>query len=165
MNLLGSIRRGPPQRTLDCRWNNVISVSRRQVKKMTYSDVQRRDNLDVRLLPRADVFQEKNLFTASCRAIIKALLIAVIQDLQKQVIQRVNKQELGWRNKYNIHLMSGVSQKQIYRECGFLDKLIEYGIIEKRPSQSRWGKQKHQYRLCFSYATLSEDILGLGLQS
>jgi hypothetical protein len=132
---------------------------------MTYSDVQQRDNLEVRMLPRVDVFQEQNPLAESCRAIIKALIIAVFQDLQKQVIQRVNKQELGWRNKHNIHLMSRVSQKQIYRECGFLDKLVEHGIIEKRPSQSRWGKQKHQYRLSFSYVTLSEDILGLCLQS
>ena len=126
---------------------------------MTYSDVQQRDILEARILPRVDVIQEQNPIAAFCRAIIKALIIAVFQDLQKQVIQRVNKQEIGWRNKYNIHLMSGVSQKRIYKEYGILDRLVEWGIIEKRPSQSRWGKQKHQYRLSFSHMMQGEDIL------
>jgi len=125
---------------------------------MTYTDVQQRDILKVRILPRVDVFQEQNPLAESCHAIVKALMIAVFQDLQKNVIQRINQQEIGWRNKYNIHLKSGISQKQIYRECGILDRLVKQGIIEKRPSQSRWGKQKHQYRLSFSHVIQDEDL-------
>jgi hypothetical protein len=82
-------------------------------------------------------------------AIISALTLAAFQDIQKHTVARINNQEFGWRNKYNIHLMSGVSQKQIYNECGVLEELIKKGVIEKRHSQSRWGKQKHQYRLSF----------------
>ncbi|TFG31374.1 hypothetical protein EU528_06365 [Candidatus Thorarchaeota archaeon] len=84
-------------------------------------------------------------------AIIAALILAVFQDIQHHNFTTVNTQELGWRNKYNIHLLSGVSQKQIYKECGVLEKLIEKGVLEKRPSKSRWGRQKHQYRYSFSY--------------
>jgi len=84
-------------------------------------------------------------------AIIAALILAAFQDIQHHNVATVNTQEVGWRNKYNIHLLSGVSQKQIYKECGALEKLIEKGVLEKRPSKSRWGSQKHQYRFSVSY--------------
>ncbi|MGY5859741.1 MAG: hypothetical protein RTU63_10250 [Candidatus Thorarchaeota archaeon] len=126
---------------------------------MTYSDVQQRENFEAIVFSQVDVIQEQNPIAAFCHAIIKALIIAVFQDIQKQAIQSVNEQEIGWRNKYNIHLMSGVSQKQIYKEYGILDRLIERGSIEKRPSQSRWGKQKHQYRLSFSLMKQGEGSL------
>jgi len=84
-------------------------------------------------------------------AIVAALILAAFQDIQHHNVATVNTQKVGWRNKYDIHLLSGVSQKQIYKECGVLEKLIEKGVLEKRPSKSRWGRQKHQYRFSFSY--------------
>lgn len=120
---------------------------------MTLSDIQSVDIQVTRLISQVD---DNELYCA----ILESLIIAVFQDLQKQTI-RVDRQELGWRNKYNIHLISGVSQKQIYKECGVLEDLIEQGIIEMRPSPSKWGKQKHHYRLCLS-KWLQSDFSRLG---
>ncbi len=81
------------------------------------------------------------------RDIIVSLILAIFQDLRQQQSANIDIDKLGWRNKYNIHLMSGVSQKTIYNEYGILEKLMVDGIVERRSSQSRWGQQKYQYRL------------------
>ncbi len=126
---------------------------------MNYYDVQEMVNIEPMLVSESLLSQETSLAdsTQICNAIIAALILAVFQDLQKQAAVGINKKELGWRNKYNIHLMSGVSQKQIYKEWGVLERLIEVGVIEKRPSQSNWGKQKHHYRIDI-------DSIGLSLR-
>ncbi|MCK4566790.1 MAG: hypothetical protein KAU48_05715 [Candidatus Thorarchaeota archaeon] len=131
---------------------------------MNYNDVQEMVNTESSLVSESLLSQESSLGNSirTYRAIITALILAVFQDLQKQDTSGINKEDLGWRNKYHIHLMSGVSQKQIYKECGVLEKLIEVGIIEKRPSRSRWGKQRHQYRLDFS--SFFRRIDGLSLR-
>ncbi|MBA7574927.1 hypothetical protein ES708_16743 [subsurface metagenome] len=116
---------------------------------MNYSDVQEMANSESVLVSESLLSQESSLADSThiCHAILTTLVLAVFQDLQKHASSGINKEELGWRNKYNIHLMSGVSQKQIYKEWGVLERLIEAGIIEKRPSQSNWGKQKYHYRI------------------
>lgn len=101
----------------------------------------------------SDVFSELSLPTQFWDShdsvdvidILTALLLALLQDMQKVDTCRVD--DLGWRNKYNIHLLSQVSQKRIYREFGVIERLVEDGIIKQRPSRTRWGKQKFQYRL------------------
>lgn len=134
---------------------------------MTHSEIQQTDNLESEIIPQVSLSQGMNHGDTAgiCRAIITSLIIAVFQDLQRRTVQRINREGLGWRNKYNIHLLSGVSQKQIYKEYGIMEKLIEQRIIEKRPSQSRWGKQKHQYRLSFSQILQSRDIFDLDFRS
>ncbi len=126
---------------------------------MNYSDAQEMVNSESMLVSESLLSQESSLAdsTQICNAIITTLILAVLQDLQKHAAAGINKEELGWRNKYNIHLMSGVSQKQIYKEWGVLERLIEVGVIEKRPSQSNWGKQKHHYRIDI-------DSIGLSLR-
>jgi len=133
---------------------------------MNYSDVQQMVNSEPILISESLLSQESSLagITRICSAIITTLVLAVFQDLQKQAAVGINKEELGWRNKYNIHLMSGVSQKRIYKEYGVLERLIEAGIIEKRPSQSNWGKQRHHYRLNFESFLHRIDYIGLGLR-
>jgi len=120
---------------------------------MNYSEVEQMRNSEAGIDSEYTFSQESGPTSTIhiCRAIITSLILAVFQDIQKHPFATVNTQELGWRNKYNIHLLSGISQKQIYKECGILEKLITEGILEKRPSQSKWGRQKHQYRLSFSY--------------
>ncbi|MHA1137697.1 MAG: hypothetical protein ACTSSE_14545 [Candidatus Thorarchaeota archaeon] len=134
---------------------------------MTYSDIQQTVNLESKIIPQVSLSQGTNHSDTAgiYHAIITSLIIAVFQDLQRRTVQRINREDLGWRNKYNIHLLSGVSQKQIYKECGIIEKLIEQRIIEKRPSQSRWGKQKHQYRLSFSQILQTRDIFYLSMRS
>ncbi len=132
---------------------------------MNYSDAQEMVNSESMLVSESLLSQESSLAdsTQICNAIITTLILAVFQDLQKHAAAGINKEELGWRNKYNIHLMSGVSQKQIYKEWGVLERLIEAGIIEKRPSQSNWGKQKHRYRLDIESFLQRIDTVGLSL--
>ncbi|MHA1929383.1 MAG: hypothetical protein ACTSV2_12480 [Candidatus Thorarchaeota archaeon] len=124
---------------------------------MNYSDVQEMVDSESLLVSESLLSQESSLADSThiCHAILTTLILAVSQDLQKHASSGINKEELGWRNKYNIHLMSGVSQKQIYKEWGVLERLIEAGVIEKRPSQSNWGKQKHHYRINIASIELS----------
>ena len=133
---------------------------------MTYSDIQQTVNLESKIIPSVSLSRRMNHRDAVgiCSAIITSLIAAVFQDLQGLTRQSINMQDLGWRNKYNIHLLSGVSQKQIYKECGIMEELIEQRIIEIRPAQSRWGKQKYQYRLSFSQILQSIDNIELDLR-
>jgi len=82
------------------------------------------------------------------RAIISALIRAFKQDTSMQTTsKKLCLSDIGWRNKYNIHLLSGVSQKVIYKDWGIIEKLSANESIEKRLSPSNWGQQKHQYRI------------------
>ena len=82
------------------------------------------------------------------RAIISALIRAFKQDVSMQTTsKKLCLSDIGWRNKYNIHLLSGVSQKVIYKDWGIIEKLSANEAIEKRRSPSNWGQQKHQYRI------------------
>jgi len=136
-------------------------MSRRQVKSMYYSEVEPMTNSELIGDSESVCSQGRNIAatTSIHGAIVISLILAVFQDIQTHKVARIDKQELGWRNKYNIHLMSGVSQKKIYKECGILEELIEQGVVERRLSLSRWGQQKHQYRLSFSALFESPDSL------
>ncbi|MBS3795777.1 MAG: hypothetical protein KGY80_12805 [Candidatus Thorarchaeota archaeon] len=74
--------------------------------------------------------------------ILYALALAYAYDVDK------NKRlaESGWRNKYNIHKLSGLPQKTIYSRTGPLHSLLGKKLLEKRESPSRWGGQQFQYR-------------------
>lgn len=74
----------------------------------------------------------------------KSLLQAYFDDLEHN-----NKLEdgFGWRNRYQIHVLSGVPQKKIYSVLGPVDRLLSVQVIERRQSPSKWGKQKFQYRI------------------
>ena len=114
---------------------------------MTFSGIQNIDFQNPQVISKTISAQGIDFDgTEICRAIIAGLVTAVVQDLQN-MIKEIDANELGWRNKYNIHLLSGVSQKKIYQECGVIENLVNQGIIERRPSPSKWGKQKHQYRI------------------
>jgi len=85
-----------------------------------------------------------------CRAIVTALILAIRQDIEK--IDSIQfAEDVGWRNGYNIHLLSGVPQKEVYNENGVLAKLVEAEIVQKRSSQSRWGKQRYHFRLSIQH--------------
>ncbi len=95
----------------------------------------------------------------AAKAIVNALLKALLADLA-ELARKPAKYgicDLGWRNKYRIHLLSKVSQKRIYREIGIIEKLINCGLIVYRDSPTRWGKQKLQYRLDISSFLLKQD--------
>ncbi|MHA1930685.1 MAG: hypothetical protein ACTSV2_19105 [Candidatus Thorarchaeota archaeon] len=53
----------------------------------------------------------------------------------------------GWRNKHRIASESGVTQKRVYNRGGIIDRLIALELVEKRDSDTAWGKQKYLYRL------------------
>ena len=124
---------------------------------MTYSEPQQLNNPEQRVFVHELISngENGNNRNKTSQTVIFSLIVAMFRDLKKWKGESIGKGELGWRNKYNIHKLSGVSQKQIYKEYGIIEQLIEKGVIEKRPSQSRWGKQKHQYRLNFNHI---EDV-------
>jgi hypothetical protein len=81
-------------------------------------------------------------------SIVACLILALLVDLQRRIPSTdIFLQDLGWRNKYNIHMSTGLSQKVIYRECGIIDKLVDLGILEMRAAPSHWGQQKSHYRI------------------
>lgn len=85
-------------------------------------------------------------------AITSSLIIAMLKDLQKaKDNSQVIFHELGWRNKYNIHLLSGLSQKVIYREVGIIDTLVNLDVIKMKDAPTRWGRQKYHYRISNSF--------------
>ena len=134
---------------------------------MTYSESQQTKNLEQIMLLHDNSSKEndENIRTRIVHAIVSAMAVALFRDLQKQLGQRIDDENLGWRNKYNIHRLSGVSQKHIYKECGIIEQLIEMKIMDRRPAPSRWGQQKHQYRLNLSRIVEEDDVLGsLGLE-
>ena len=81
-------------------------------------------------------------------SITTSLIIAMLEDLRRRTGEPVIPfHDLGWRNKYNIHLLSGLSQKIIYRENGIIEKLVNRNLIVMKESSSNWGQQKFLYRI------------------
>ncbi len=134
---------------------------------MTYSESQDVKYLEEAVIVQDPISQGDNHDNRKKmgQSIIFSLIVAMFRDLKKLKSDRIDKGELGWRNKYNIHRLSGVSQKQIYKEYGIIEQLVENEVIEQRPSQSRWGKQKHQYRLNFHYIENVDAIIQTSLSS
>jgi len=137
------------------------------VEKMTYSESQEVKYFEQATIVLDPISQGNNRDNRNKmgQSIIFSLIVAMFRDLKKWTSERIDKGELGWRNKYNIHKLSGVSQKQIYKEYGIIEHLMDKGVIEQRPSQSRWGKQKHQYRLNFNYIENVDTIIQTSLHS
>jgi len=89
------------------------------------------------------VWKQSQLVTA-------ALIRALIQDyFSCKKSRRVKPEDLGWRNKYRIHLLSDrqLSQRTMYNEMGVIEMLVRSDFIEKREASSSWGGQDFQYRL------------------
>ena len=128
---------------------------------MTYSESQQTKNLDQTISLHENLSRNNNRIcgTGIGYSIVLALTIALLQDLQKRPRKIINDEELGWRNKYNIHRLSGVSQKLIYKEYGIIEQLVEMKVIDKRPASSRWGQQKNHYRLNFAHIVEEDNIL------
>ena len=81
-------------------------------------------------------------------AITRSLILALLEDIQNNNHStEIMFQDIGWLNKYNIHLRSSLSQKVIYRECGIIEMLVDLGVIEMKDSPTRWGQQKYHYRI------------------
>ncbi|MDF1539416.1 MAG: hypothetical protein P1Q69_11000, partial [Candidatus Thorarchaeota archaeon] len=76
--------------------------------------------------------------------ILSSLVQAYLDDFNSK-----NKglTDVGWRNKYQIHLLSGVSQKRIYNANGPIQRLLVMQYIESRRASSSWGRQKFHYRI------------------
>ena len=129
---------------------------------MAKTDIESIDNYhsDLVSISLGDIENESmNTDMNATKAIVGALLKALLADLA-ELARKPAKYEicnLGWRNKYRIHLLSNVSQKRIYREIGIIEKLIDSGLIDCRNSPTRWGKQKFQYRLDISSFLLKQD--------
>ncbi len=101
-------------------------------------------NLDSKSIKRA--------ITISC-----SLILALLKDMQARTPSRKKLfQELGWRNKYNIHLLSGISQKIIYHEYGIIERLVDLGIIKRKKAPTKWGMQKYHYRIADAFV---KDLL------
>ena len=81
-------------------------------------------------------------------SVVGCLILALLEDLQRRIPSRdILFEELGWRNKYNIHISTGLSQKVIYRESGIIENLVTLGILEMKDAPSHWGQQKSHYRI------------------
>jgi hypothetical protein len=89
------------------------------------------------------IWKQSQLVTA-------ALIRALIQDyFSDKKLKRANPKNMGWRNKYRIHLLSDrrLSQRTLYNELGVIELLVRSDFIEKREAPSSWGGQDFQYRL------------------
>jgi len=53
----------------------------------------------------------------------------------------------GWRNKNQIWEVSRVPNKTIYGRNNVLVRFTILGLAKQRPSRSKWGRQKFQYKL------------------
>ena len=129
---------------------------------MTKTDVELFDNYhgDLVSISHKDiqndvVNSDMNEITAIVDALLKALLTDLADLIRKQTKDKIH--ELGWRNKYRIHLLSKISQKRIYKEIGIIEKLIGCGLVDCRDSPTRWGKQKFQYRLNIASFLLTQE--------
>ncbi|MHA1909624.1 MAG: hypothetical protein ACW98Y_20155 [Candidatus Thorarchaeota archaeon] len=81
-------------------------------------------------------------------AVTRSLILSLLEDLQNKIHStEIMFQNLGWRNKYNIHRSSHLSQKVIYQEYGIIERLVDLDVIEMKESPTRWGKQKYHYRI------------------
>lgn len=99
------------------------------------------------------------------KKITTAFIRALALDFEFQKRNRLFVvDELGWRNKYNIFLLSkdsndeGVSQRQIYG-TSIIDDLCDNDFLEKRPTKSRWGNQRAEFRLKLDFLPVSDFIV------
>ena len=101
------------------------------------------------------IWKQSQLVTA-------ALIRALIQDYYKhKKSQSVSLENLGWRNKHKIYLLSEdmLSQRTVYNKCGVIELLVRSDFIEKREAISNWGKQVFQYRLILDFLPKASTLL------
>lgn len=53
----------------------------------------------------------------------------------------------GWRNKNQIMERAKVPKKALYGRNNVIKRFLTLGIIKRRASRSKWGRQKYQYSL------------------
>lgn len=107
--------------------------------------------------------EEKRWLTV--KKVTTALIRALAIDFESQKKKGFYcVKELGWRNKYNIHLLSKdengkkLSHRQIYGTT-IIEDLCDNDFVEKRPSRSRWGDQKFEYRLKLDFLPISDFLI------
>ena len=109
---------------------------------------------------RSRIVDTEGKLWKDAKAVTIAMIRALIQDYYKQKSSNTLKlEEMGWRNRYNIHLLSGLSQRTIYKERGVIEMLVESDFLERRPSPSHWGRQKYQYRLSLDFLPESTSLV------
>jgi len=99
------------------------------------------------------------------KKIATALIRAIALDFEykKKKNHYMNK-ELGWRNKYKIHLLSRdfngkkISHRQIYGTA-LIEDLCDNDLLQKRPTKSRWGDQKVEFRLNPDFLQVSDFLI------
>ena len=64
----------------------------------------------------------------------------------------------GWRNKNEIWEASGVPKKSIYGRNNILVRFTVLGLTKQRPSISKWGRQKFQYKLNAENLTVKDYV-------
>lgn len=101
------------------------------------------------------IWKQSQLVTA-------ALIRALIQDYSThEKSKSVSLENLGWRNKHKIHLLSegNLSQRTIYKEWGVIEMLVRSDFIEKRKAPSSWGGQEFHYRLKLDFLPYASTLL------
>ncbi len=101
------------------------------------------------------VWKQSQLVTA-------ALIRALIQDFyEHKKSQSFRIENLGWRNKHRIHLLSDgkLSQRTVYKEWGVIDMLVMSDFIEKRKAPSPWGMQEFHYRLNLDFLPKAPSLM------
>lgn len=101
------------------------------------------------------IWKQSQLVTA-------ALIRALIQDYYKhKKSQSVSLENLGWRNKHKIYLLSEdrLSQRTVYNKWGVIELLVRSDFIEKRKATSHWGNQEFQYRLILDFLPKASTLL------
>ncbi len=158
-------RRGGPISSGSSSQYAVYSIRRRQVRIVLETGTHEYIE-NVILSPTKGIINSLPIIKRCCpervTAIIESMMAAIRQDISDGSRFKCNSiEDIGWRNKYNIHLLSGVSQKRLYREGGIIDRMVEAQILQMRKSPSHWGKQTHQYRINLIYLdrVVSEQVL------
>ena len=101
------------------------------------------------------VWKQSQLVTA-------ALIRALIQDFyDHKNSQSVDLENLGWRNKHRIHLLSdgNLSQRTVYKQWGVIDMLVMSDFIERRKAPSSWGMQEFHYRLNLDFLPKAPTLI------
>jgi hypothetical protein len=91
-----------------------------------------------------------------------ALIRALIQDFYgHKKSQSISLENLGWRNKHRIRLLSDgkLSQRTMYKEWGVIDLLVLSDFLEKRKATSTWGNQEFHYRLNLDFLPEAPTLL------
>ncbi|MBD3408095.1 MAG: hypothetical protein GF411_18385 [Candidatus Lokiarchaeota archaeon] len=53
----------------------------------------------------------------------------------------------GWRNKNQLMELANVPKKALYGRNNVIKRFLTLGIVKRRTSTSKWGRQKYQYSL------------------